>query len=59
VLYGKGGTGKSRVIQTITESFFACGVAGVLMKTVYTGVVASLVNGKTTKLKVAGMHSHT
>lgn len=48
VLYGEGGTGKSRVIQTITESFSACGAAHMLMKAAYTGVAASLVNGKTT-----------
>lgn len=48
VLYGEGGTGKSRVIQTITESFSACGAANMLMKAAYTGVAASLINGKTT-----------
>ena len=48
VLYGEGGTGKSRVIQTITESFSACGAAHMLVKAAYTGVAASLVNGKTT-----------
>ena len=50
VLYGEGGTGKSRVIQTITESFSACGAAHMLMKAAYTGVAASLVNGKTTHI---------
>ena len=48
VLYGEGGTGKSRVIQTITEAFTARGVSHMLMKAAYTGVAASLVNGKTT-----------
>jgi hypothetical protein len=48
VLYGEGGTGKSRVIQTITESFTAYGAAHMLVKAAYTGVAASLVNGKTT-----------
>lgn len=48
VLYGEGGTGKSRVIQTITEAFAAHGVSHMLMKAAYTGVAASLVDGKTT-----------
>ena len=48
VLYGEGGTGKSRVIQTITESFSTYGAAHMLVKAAYTGVAASLVNGKTT-----------
>ncbi|KAF9780858.1 hypothetical protein BJ322DRAFT_978412, partial [Thelephora terrestris] len=48
ILYGEGGTGKSRVIQTITESFAARGVSHMLVKAAYTGVAASLVNGKTT-----------
>ncbi|KAF9782783.1 hypothetical protein BJ322DRAFT_1008668, partial [Thelephora terrestris] len=48
VLYGEGGTGKSRVIQTITEAFAARGVSHMLMKAAYTGVAASLVDGKTT-----------
>lgn len=48
VLYGEGGTGKSRVIQTITESFSARGAEHMLVKAAYTGVAASLVNGKTT-----------
>jgi hypothetical protein len=48
ILYSEGGTGKSRVIQTIMESFAACGVGHMLVKAVYTGVVASLVGGKTT-----------
>ena len=48
ILYGEGGTGKSRVIQTITEAFAARGVSHILMKAAYTGVAASLVGGKTT-----------
>ena len=48
VMYGEGGTGKSRVIQTITEMFITCNAAHMLMKAAYTGVAASLVNGKTT-----------
>ena len=48
ILYGEGGTGKSRVIQTVTEAFAAQGVSRMLMKAAYTGVAASLVGGKTT-----------
>lgn len=48
VLYGEGGTGKSRVIQTITEAFATRGVSHMLIKAAYTGVAASLVDGKTT-----------
>jgi len=48
VLYGGGGTGKSRVIQTITEAFAARRVSHMPMKAAYTGVAASLVDGKTT-----------
>lgn len=54
ILYGEGGTGKSRVIQTITELFAARGVSHMLVKAAYTGVAASLVGGKTTHV-VAGL----
>ena len=54
ILYGEGGTGKSRVIQTITESFAARGVSHMLVKAAYTGVAASLVDGKTTHV-IAGL----
>lgn len=50
VLYGEGGTGKSRVIQTITEAFTTHGVSHMLMKAAYTGVAASLVDRKTTHI---------
>ena len=46
IMYGEGGTGKSRVIQTITESFAARGVSRMLVKAAYTGVAASLWVGK-------------
>ena len=49
-LYGEGGTGKSRVIQTITEAFAAKGASHMLVKAAYTGVAASLVGGKTTHI---------
>ena len=48
ILYGEGGTGKSRVIQTVTEAFTRCGVGSMLVKAAYTGVAASLIGGKTT-----------
>ncbi|THG93643.1 hypothetical protein EW026_g7647 [Hermanssonia centrifuga] len=48
LLYGEGGTGKSKVIQTITEEFTFRGVDSMLAKAAYTGVAASLIDGKTT-----------
>ncbi len=48
ILYGEGGTGKSKVIQTVTDAFDARGVGHLLVKAAYTGVAASLINGKTT-----------
>lgn len=50
ILYGEGGTGKSRVIQTATEAFAARGCAFMLVKAAYTGIAASLIDGKTTHL---------
>lgn len=47
VLYGKGGTDKSKVIQTVTEEFKWQGVAHMFIKSAYTGIAASLINGKT------------
>ncbi|PSR77379.1 hypothetical protein PHLCEN_2v7930 [Hermanssonia centrifuga] len=48
ILYGEGGTGKSKVIQTITEDFDQRGVKSMLVKAAYTGVAASVIDGKTT-----------
>ncbi|KAJ2999759.1 hypothetical protein NUW54_g6885 [Trametes sanguinea] len=48
ILYGEGGTGKSRVIQTVTEAFAKLNGAYLLVKAAYTGIAASLINGKTT-----------
>ncbi|THG92702.1 hypothetical protein EW026_g8293 [Hermanssonia centrifuga] len=48
ILYGEGGTGKSKVIQTVTEEFVARGAQAMLVKAAYTGVAASLIDGKTT-----------
>ncbi|KAL1709673.1 hypothetical protein EV121DRAFT_194311, partial [Schizophyllum commune] len=47
LLYGEGGTGKSRVIQTVTALFRAKGLPHYLLKSSYTGVAASLIDGKT------------
>ncbi|KAI0349341.1 hypothetical protein OH77DRAFT_1380004, partial [Trametes cingulata] len=48
LLIGEGGTGKSRVIQTVTQLFAAKGSADLLVKAAYTGIAASLIEGKTT-----------
>jgi len=58
VLYGEGGTGKSRVIQTVTDAFEARGSKHILVKAAYTGVAASLVDGKTTHV-IAGISVHS
>ncbi|KAI9061024.1 hypothetical protein FKP32DRAFT_1576518, partial [Trametes sanguinea] len=47
-LVGEGGTGKSRVIQTITQYFASRGVEYLLVKGAYTGIAAALIGGKTT-----------
>lgn len=47
-VHGEGGTGKSRIIQTITAHFHRLGVPYMLLKAAYTGVAASLIDGKTT-----------
>jgi hypothetical protein len=48
IMYGEGGTGKSRVIQTVTETFVQKDVPYMLIKAAYTGIAASLIKGKTT-----------
>ena len=58
VLYGEGGTGKSRVIQTVTEVFGVRESKHILVKAAYTGVAASLVDGKTTHV-IAGLSLHS
>nr|VWO93936.1 Vacuolar protein sorting-associated protein 4 [Ganoderma boninense] len=47
VVYGEGGTGKSRVIQTVTEAFHSRESSFLLVKSAYTGIAASLIDGKT------------
>lgn len=42
----KGGTGKSRVIQTITKLFEQKASSAILLESAYTGIAASLVDGK-------------
>ena len=48
IIQGEGGTGKSKVIQTVTEAFAARGAQQMLIKAAYTGIAASVIDGKTT-----------
>ncbi|CUA71576.1 Structural maintenance of chromosomes protein 4 [Rhizoctonia solani] len=54
LLMGEGGMGKSKVIQTITQEFASRGVLHTLVKSAYTGIAASLIDGKTTH-QIAGI----
>ena len=45
-IQGKGGTGKSKVIQIITQYFTHMGMKHMLMKMVYIGIAASLIEEK-------------
>ena len=47
MIYGEGGTGKSKVIQNITSLFEQKNMSYALQKTSYTGIAASLIDGKT------------
>ena len=47
-IQGEGGTGKSKVIQTITGLFNSKGVQSWLIKSAYTSIAASLIGGDTT-----------
>jgi hypothetical protein len=47
MIYGEGGTGKSKVIQTISSLFKQKGMAYALQKTSYMGIATSLIDGKT------------
>ncbi|SRR6266404_723220 len=47
VMPGEGGTGKSRTIQAITRNFHHLRVGHTLVKSAYTGIAASLIDGKT------------
>lgn len=44
---GEGGVGKSKVIQTITRNFQSRDVGNWLVKGAYTGIAASLIDGRT------------
>ena len=48
LIHGEPGTGKSKVIQTATEYFVHRGANFMLQKAAYTGIAASLIDGKTT-----------
>ena len=48
LIRGEGRTGKSKIIQTITDKFTQSGVKHLLLKVAYTGMAASLIDGKTT-----------
>ncbi|KAG1744830.1 hypothetical protein EDB19DRAFT_1583566, partial [Suillus lakei] len=48
IIHGEGRTGKSKVIQTITEYFAHNGAKHMLLKAAYTEVAAFLIDGKTT-----------
>ncbi|KAI6002523.1 hypothetical protein EDC04DRAFT_2972437 [Pisolithus marmoratus] len=50
LIHGEGGTGKSKVIQMITKYFISKGMRHTLLKAAYTGVAASLIDGKMTHL---------
>jgi len=47
VIPGEAGVGKSKTIQTITANFVARGVGNILVKAAYTGLAASVIDGKT------------
>ena len=47
VIPGEGGVGKTKLIQTITQNFYLQGVDDWLVKGAYTGIAASLIDGKT------------
>ena len=47
VLYGEGGTGKSKVIQTVTHAMTARDAKDLLIKSAYTGIAASLIDVRT------------
>ena len=47
VIPGEGGVGKSKVIQTVSKNFDSRGVEDWCVKGAYTGIAASLIDGKT------------
>jgi len=48
ILRREGGTGKSKVIQTITQGFVHRNASFMLLKSAYTSIAALLIDGKTT-----------
>ncbi|KAG9020892.1 hypothetical protein FRB95_003284 [Tulasnella sp. JGI-2019a] len=46
-IHGKGGTGKLKVIRTVTDTFQALGADEMLTRSAYTGIAASIIDGKT------------
>ncbi|KAG9015872.1 hypothetical protein FRB93_012437 [Tulasnella sp. JGI-2019a] len=46
-IHGEGGTGKSKVIKTVTTMFEQRGAGHMLTRTAYTGIAASIIDGKT------------
>ena len=46
ILYGEGGTGKSRVIQTVTDAFSTIGGLYLLIKASYTGKFPPSIEGE-------------
>lgn len=57
IIYGEGGTGKLKVIQTMSEAFIARGQSELLIKTAYMGVMTSLIDGKMTHM-IGGMSTY-
>ena len=53
IIPSEGGVGKSKTIQTITNNFVSRGAAHMLVKSAYTGIAASVIDGK--MLHVIGM----
>jgi hypothetical protein len=49
-IHSEGGTGKSKVLQMLTEYFKKTNSLDLLVKVAYTGIAASLINGKTTHI---------
>ena len=57
IIYGEGALASSKVIQTITEIFIQKGAKYMLVKSAYTGVAASLIDGKTMHTLALSMNS--
>ena len=47
IILGEGGVGKSKTIQAMTENFKRWGILDLLAKGMYTGIAASIIDGKT------------